>query len=477
MDANEQLSALLGEAGFVNPDGTLARKKFGRAVTAAAASRGLTQSFTHVHVGRWLNGASPRDTAVRESILRVLGTHLGRTVHPDQAGFGTSGLAPDVGLRYSRDAEESATILAALLQADVDQVVALVRSPVTPTAWSEASLAWIGRPQDREHRAPGRVGSGDVLRLRQTRESFAVLDNQFGGGHTRLALVTYLRADLPGLLRASSSADTRTELLSAAAEITQLAAWASYDDGHHGLAQRYFVQALGLADAADDTSVGAGVLDAMSHQATFLGRFTEAATLARAALVGSASLAIPILNAHFHLMEARALARTGDAVACDRALSRAVTEYERHSPGDGPDWVQYVDDAEVAAEFAHCQRDLERSDQAIHWARKALTDASGGYARSDFFATMVLAQAQLDAGQPEEGTATALSALDQGETLRSSRGVSYVAELRQRLKRYRGSRVLVDFTEQARDRRLWQATVSRQTSRGGSRPSGSPRSA
>ncbi|MCF7550913.1 XRE family transcriptional regulator [Pseudonocardia sp. WMMC193] len=477
MEANEQLSALILEAGFVNPDGTVARKKFGRAVTTVANSRGVEQTYSHVHVGRWLNGSSPRDKVVRESILRVLGTHVGRTVHPDEVGFGTAGLSPDVGLRYSSDPDESATTLATLLQADIDQVAAVVGSQVAPAAWSEASLAWVARPQDREAIAPTRVGAGDVVRVRQTRASFALLDNQFGGGHTRRSLVTYLRDDLPPVLRASSTSDTRAELLSAAAEITQLAAWASYDDGHHGLAQRYFVQALGLAGAADDTSVAAGVLDAMSHQATFLGRFNEAATLARAALVGSASLDIPILNAHFHLMEARALARTGDAVACDRALSRAVTEYERHSPGDGPEWVQYVDDAEVAAEFAHCQRDLDRSDQAIHWAQKALLDASGSYARSDFFATMVLAQAQFDAGLPEEGALTALTALTQGETLRSSRSVSYVVELRQRLKRYRGSRVLADFTEQARERRLWQATISRQTSRGGSRRSESPRSA
>lgn len=477
MDANEQLSALLVEAGFVLPDGTIARKRFARAVTVAAKARGRDRDYDHTTIGRWLAGSVPRDAVVQASIVAALGTPLGRTVHADEIGFGGSGLTPDVGLRYSRDPGQSATTLAAVLGADADKATAMVQAQVSPAAWSEAALAWVARPVDRDDRRAGKVGMGDVIRLRQTRESFAQLDNRFGGGHTRDALITYLRSDLPPLLRASATSDTRADLLSAAAEITQLAAWASYDDGHHGLAQRYFVQALGLADAADDTSVAAGVLDAMSHQATFLGRFTEAATLARAALVGSAGLDISILNAHFHLMEARALARTGDAMACDRALSRAVTEYERHAPGDGPDWVQYVDDAEVAAEFAHCQRDLERSDQAIHWARKALMDASGGYARSDFFATMVLAQAHLDAGQPEEGTATALTALDQGETLRSSRGVSYVVELRQRLKRYRGSRVLVDFTEQARDRRLWQATVSRQTSRGGSRPSGSPRSA
>ena len=54
------------------------------------------------------------------------------------------------------------------------------------------------------------------------------------------------------------------------------------------LAQGYFVQALALAQAGGDRLLGAGILDAMSHQATFAGRYTEAATLARAARKGRA---------------------------------------------------------------------------------------------------------------------------------------------------------------------------------------------
>jgi hypothetical protein len=36
-------------------------------------------------------------------------------------------------------------------------------------------------------------------------------------------------------------------------------------------AQRYFIQALGLAQAGGDRLLGAGILDAMSHQATCTG--------------------------------------------------------------------------------------------------------------------------------------------------------------------------------------------------------------
>src|SRR6266702_7556997 len=82
--------------------------------------------------------------------------------------------------------------------------------------------------------------------------------------------------------------------------------------------------ALALADAGNDRLLGASILDAMSHQATFTGRFTEAASLARAARAGTRGIATPTLTAHFHTMEARALARLSDAKACGHALSEAM---------------------------------------------------------------------------------------------------------------------------------------------------------
>ena len=127
------------------------------------------------------------------------------------------------------------------------------------------------------------------------------------------------------------------------------------------LAQRYFIQALALAQAGGDQLLGASILDAMSHQATYTGRFAEAANLARAARTGTTGIATATLTAHFHTMEARALARLGDAKTCDRALAEAVREFERRRPRDDPDWIRYFDEAELAAEFGHCLRDLGRA--------------------------------------------------------------------------------------------------------------------
>src|SRR5690606_17849624 len=243
-------------------------------------------------------------------------------------------------------------------------------------------------------------------------------------------------------------------LFSTVAEATLLAAWMSYDACHHGLAQRYFLQALRLAQDGDDRRLAGSILSAMSHQATFLGHYAQAATLARAARMGISGVATPTLMARFHAMEARALARTGDARACAQALTEATRAPARRRRGHGPERITYCDEAEPAAAAAHRLRDVDHARRAVAHAENAM---SGTHVRSDFFATMVLAAAHLRAGDPEEACWVALDALDLGEQLKSARCVSYLAEFRQRLASIGPTAVVRDFHEQAADHRLWEA--------------------
>jgi hypothetical protein len=225
----------------------------------------------------------------------------------------------------------------------------------------------------------------------------------------------------------------------------------SYDAGAHGVAQRYFIQALRLAHAADDALLAGSVLDAMSHQATFLGRSREAATLARAARQGTTGRATPTLTAHFHAMEARALAAGGDSASAQRALSEAVRVFERRQPGDDPDWFTYFDDAELAAEFAHCFRDTRRFTDAVTDAERGMT----GSARSDFFVTMVLAAGHLGGGDVDQACEAAQRALDLGAAVRSARCAEYVRAFRQQLRDLEGLTAVRDLHEYAADHPLW----------------------
>ena len=251
-------------------------------------------------------------------------------------------------------------------------------------------------------------------------------------------------------------------LFDAAAEATLLAAWMSYDAGAHGLAQRYFVQALRLAEAADDKLLGASILDAMSHQATFLGHSHEAANLARAALAGARGAMTPALEAHFRAMEARALAVGGDSVGAQHALSEAVRAFERRQPGDDPSWFDYFDDAELSAEFAHVFRDVGRSTEAVLYAERAVSGAS---ARSDFFVTMVKAAGYL--GTPgvsgvdlDAACTTIQMALDVGASLKSARCIEYIRDFRRALAPYADSGVVQDLANAASQHPLWVASES-----------------
>ena len=222
-------------------------------------------------------------------------------------------------------------------------------------------------------------------------------------------------------------------------------------------AQRYFIQALGLAQAGGDRTLGALILDSMSHQATYTGRFREAASLAQAARTGTTGIATATLTAHFHTMEARALARLGEAKACELALAAAVTQYELRKPEDDPAWFQYFDEAELSAEFGHCLRDLSRAkDAAEHAGRSVGASPDGRFARSDFFATMVLADSCLAAGEAEQACQAALVALTAGEQIRSGRCVHYLREFRDHLAAADGTVAVRDFSEQAMQSRLWR---------------------
>jgi transcriptional regulator with XRE-family HTH domain len=399
---------------------------------------------------------------------------------PGQSATSISGrpcepLASDVGLIYPDTPAEAAGNLMLLWQSDLSDVegsrdqgetgasrraVLRAGTALAAAAWSDAALRWLtGEPRNQPGELLGgvRIGMADVDRFRATAEMFAQLDDRFGGGYAREALVQYLKGDAQRLLGGRYTDAVGRALFSATAEATLLAAWMSYDSmPGSSIAQRYFIQALALAQAGGDRLLGASVLDAMSHQATYTGRFADAASLARAALTGTDRVSTATLSSHFHAMEARALARLGDAYGCDRALAAAMREFERRKPEDDPAWIRYFDESELSAEFGHCLRDLGRAADATRYASRSLVAVDGTFMRSDFFVTMVLADAHLAAGELEQACDAALMALSQGEQIRSARCVSYVREYRERLTMAGNSRIAAEFREQAATSRLWR---------------------
>ncbi|MEV2246919.1 regulator [Streptomyces sp. NPDC049970] len=298
----------------------------------------------------------------------------------------------------------------------------------------------LGVPRQRQtERGTGqRVGSGDVAALRSVGELFRTLDNAYGGGHARQALVRYLEHEAEPMLRGSYGEAMGRRLFSAAADLTRLAGWTSYDIAAHGLAQRYFVQALRLAQAAGDRAYGAFVLITMSRQAVYLGHGREAIQLARVAQQGIGSSAPQIVMALLHAVEARGHGVLGETRACVAALVRAERALQSSRPGDDvPHWARFFDEAQLADEFGHCHRDLQQYRVAAQHAEKSLQLRAPAFARSRLFCRVVLASARLGLGELDQACLLGAEAAQQAAEMRSARATEYVRDFERRLEPYR----------------------------------------
>ncbi|MFD4022950.1 regulator [Streptomyces sp. NPDC058576] len=293
--------------------------------------------------------------------------------------------------------------------------------------------------QRRTDRGPGqRVGSGDIAALRSVGELFRTLDHAYGGGHARQALVRYLEHEAEPMLRGTYGETTGRRLFAAVADLTRLAGWTSYDIAAHGLAQRYFVQALRLAQAAGDRGYGAYVLITMSRQAVYLGHGREAVQLARVAQQGVGSAAPPLVQALLHAVEARGHGVLGEARSCTAALTRAEHALETARPGDEvPHWARAFDEAQLADELGHCHRDLLQWRAAAQHAERSLQLCAPAYARSRLFCRVVLASARLGLGELEQACQLGAEAAQQAAEMRSVRATEYVRAFERSLEPYR----------------------------------------
>lgn len=446
---NEHLAGVLLDAG-------MSHKALARAVRDLSARRGRPVSCDHTSVSRWLAGTRPRPGTAR-LVVEVLAAKLGRPVTLADIGLpGDNASDPSPGSTSEGALVDCVVALTRLWRCDLEGVKTVVASSPEAAAWSEAALSWLTRPEPEvlicgSHRR--RIGLTDVDVLRSTVAMFAELDNRFGGGHARHSLISYLNADLGALLQGTYTEKVGRKLFSAAAESTLLAAWMSYDSGNHGLAQRYFIRALRLAQAGDDLLLAGSILDAMSHQATFLGRHREAINLARAARTGAGAKATATQAAHFHAMEARALAAAGDSAGTHRALGWTLRIFEHRRPSADPEWIRYFDVAELNAELSHCFRDIGRHGDAMAHAEDALAASPGTSPRSDLFMTMVRATGLLGAGDLEESLSALRSALKIGRTVRSARCAGYVRSFLSLLADHGRHRAELD--EEYADHPLW----------------------
>ena len=332
--------------------------------------------------------------------------------------------------------EDNVTAATQLWKRDLDRRDFLKSLTFLAGSYAAPSLhALVGSVAVEPSRTSGAisVSSAQVGLIQDMTKNLATLDNRHGAGQVRRAAIAFLDGEVSPLLTDGRfPATIGRSLLGATAELTRLVGWMTHDVGRHGLAQRYLIEALHLAEAAGDRALMAETLAAMSQQATYMDEPREGVDLARGARALAERQGLSALVAETSVMEAHGHARAGEAKACAEALSRAEVALDQADRSSDPEWIGYFDEAYLSAKFGHCLRELGDQKRALTFAERSL-QMDEGYARGRAFNLILLAHCHVQSGDVEAACSVGQEAAVAAAEVQSQRVVKHLKDFRRAL--------------------------------------------
>lgn len=441
-EPNTLLEALIDEAG-------VSRAGLAAHVNRAGRGRGLCLRYEHTAVARWLKGQRPRGQ-VPDLICEVLGNRLRRAVSLDDIGMaGHAGHAPAQGISLTGFVERAT----ALWRSDEQQRPHVVAAPaVTGTTAVMPVWEWENPPEDADVSRPGpaRVSMADIATLRAARAHYELMYRKAGGIATRSRIVGFLNAETAPLLRGGYSDAMGRQLHRATGGLVAVAGICAYDSDAHGLAQRYFHQALRLAKASGDRGLGGYVIALLVNQSLFLAEYRQSVAFAEAALRAAGRDITPALAADLHAMQAKAYAHLGDGGSALECIRRAESEAERIRPGQEPDETGYVQPGLVNVQVAEALLGLGDLSSAREHAAAAVRIPAHDRGRVHRLA--MLTMIELRQGEADRAAVTAAEMADRARGMESQR-------LRDRLRSVREHLVASGSTDAERAAELIDASL------------------
>lgn len=397
------------------------------------------------HISELENGLKKPGAATAEALDRTLGAD-GELTDLTKGGKDTSSETDERslakrGLRYHATESETVETIQELGKADVKRR-SILTAPFVLAALAAPSRDWLLASLESvsEESGPRRVSFRQIAGIREMFALFQEMDVMRGGGHARVALVEYMNSYVLPLTRRDHGDDhVQSALYEAAGEQAYLVGWMAYDDGLHGLAERYLIQSLRLAQASGYATLGAHVLAGMSDQANLLGSPREALMLARAGRRGMTTDDSPACMTDLYILEARALATLGEKSAAAHSVAMAERTFEKIQPEEEPEWARFIDTAYVFGEAAHAFRDLGDVEQIERFATVSASEsAKQQRARRGALSNAALAIGELTSGNADAAADKGRNVVELTAQVNSSRCVEAVQDLANRLHPYKG---------------------------------------
>jgi hypothetical protein len=443
-EPNEGLARLLDESDWTY-------RQLALAVNRVGGERGLALGYDESAVKHWLNGAMPRKP-VRPVIVEALARRIGRPITQEEAGLGPSPVVADLNVAP----EHALNTIEGLVdtgRADMDPS----RRAVLTTALYSATLAVprfdeADETLDRlEHQAAGRtvkIGPGDVAAVRSMTDKIADILDELGGAHARPMAAAFIVNSVASYLRADGAENVKNDMRAAASDLVYLTGWMAMYEKAHGLGQRYYRQALGLAKAGGDEVTYCRTLRGMALQAANLKHANKALELADSAAEAAPS-AGPRLQAFLRGQQAYGASLVGDRrlafsrlLETEAALSKADNRRDAVGGYDRAAYEFHV------SSVLYALGDVPGSIDAMKASNRARPPMEK---QGNAHANGLLAQRQLEVGHLEAACATWGDFLDDYVQLSSARADEHFDIMRRRIRPYLSNPRARDLHERARE--------------------------
>ncbi|MFG2950492.1 hypothetical protein [Streptomyces adustus] len=421
------------------------RTQLAQQVNRLGPQAGLKLTYDRTAVAHWIAGTPPRPE-VRPLILEALSARLGRPVTHAEAGLQPAASVDgsqtvdtveeliDLGradMDPSRRGVVAATVFSAALSLPIFQHVAqAANDPVAPG------------------KATTRIGASQVASVRSMTERIADILDEFGAGHARPMAAAFLVNTVGPWLRAEASEPVKLDMLAAASDLTYLTGWMAMYEKAHGLGQKYYVQALKLADEANDHVTYCRTLRGMSLQASNLRHGRMALELADSA-AEAAPAAGPRLVAFLRGQQAHAASMVGDRRQAHSRLREAETALAKAD--NRRDAIGGYDQTAYLFHVSHVlleENDLQGSIKAM---KQSIRVQPANERQGRVHAYALLAQRQLRIGHLDASCDSWGRFLDEYEHVSSARGDDHFATMRTDLTPYAKTRAVRALTGRVRE--------------------------
>ncbi|MFF4924193.1 transcriptional regulator [Kitasatospora sp. NPDC001261] len=323
-------------------------------------------------------------------------------------------------------------------------IAAGVALTASASSWSRA-VAQIPTGQTVVHADDPRL----LVHLEDRLDYLRRVDDELGSGEVYKQAGSELSLAVRLIKAGRHSDEDLRRLYAIAAEAARQRAWTAFDQGHFGIAQRYFDAALRASAEAQDVITGAYALSFAAIQCYSTGQAQRAVSLLDTARTQVKGRTTPRMDAMLAARTARALSKTGAKEQTAHQLHLARAALDKGRSDDDPKTLYWVDYGEVEMIAGSAALDLGDPAEALRRFAAGMDAYPGDeeYPRTHAIYLSRAAEAHLVLNDLDAAVAAARHAAACLSSVDSARSASQMKDLRGKLAPHADYSAVRDFLE------------------------------